>query len=71
VGDVTRPFGPTALQLRDGLCLYDPTIAGLSDDCADDLGTAVESMLDEIVRVVSGQFVTHNPANDQWCALPI
>lgn len=66
VGDVTRPFGPTALQLRDGLCLYDPTIAGLSDDCADDLGTAVESMLDEIVRVVSGQFVTHNPANDQW-----
>lgn len=66
VGDVEQPIGPTAPQLRDGLCLYDPTIEGLSADSADDLATSVESMLQEIARVVSGQFLSTNPANDQW-----
>lgn len=66
VGDVERPIGPTAQQLRDGLCLYDPTIADLGDDAAEDLATAVQAMLEEIVRVVSGQFLSSNPDNDQW-----
>lgn len=66
VGDVERPIGVTPAQLRDGLCLYDPGIEGLSDDAAEDLRTAIEASLHDIVRTVSGQFISVNRDNDQY-----
>ena len=60
--DLRAPIGLTPKELRDRLCLYlpipepDPTF----------LLTSVETVLDEISRVVSGQFISHNPQNDQY-----
>ena len=53
-GDIYAPIGATPDELRDGLCLYDPTIAELGGDPADDLHSQVETVLREIHKTVSG-----------------
>jgi hypothetical protein len=65
-GDIYAPLGATARELRDSLCLYQPGIGDLGGDPAEDLLTLVETVLKEIQRTVSGQFITHNPENGQW-----
>ena len=65
-GDVHAPLGATAGELRDGLCLYQPGIEDLGGDPADDLLSQVETVLREIHRTVSGQFVSSNPDNGQY-----
>ena len=65
-GDVHAPLGATAAELRDGLCLHHPGIEDLGGDPADDLLSQVETVLREIHRTVSGQFVSSNPDNGQY-----
>src|SRR3989442_181008 len=60
------PIGATAKELRDSLCLYDPIVAELGGDPADDLLSQIETVLREIHRTVSGQFISSNPDNRQY-----
>ncbi len=65
-GDIYAPIGPTATELRDSLCLYQPGIEDMGGDPAEDLLTLVETVLREIKRTVSGQFISYNADNGQW-----
>ena len=64
--DVRAPIGATAEELRDSLCLYDPVVADLGGDPADDLLSQVEAVLGEVVKTVSGQFISYNRDNRQY-----
>ena len=64
-GDIHVPFGPTAVELRDSLCLYQPEVAAMGGDGAADLLTHVENVLAQIKTTVSGQFISQNPDNGQ------
>lgn len=67
VNDIYAPLGTSAKELRDRLCLYDPLVTELGgDEPEKDLQTHVETVLDEIHRTVSGQFVSLNPDNGQY-----
>ena len=61
-GDLRAPIGLTPKELRDRLCLYLP----IPEADAAFLLTSVESVLQEISRAVSGQFISHNRDNDQY-----
>jgi len=65
-GDIYASLGATAGELRDGLCLYQPGIEELGGDPADDLLSQVETVLREIHKTVSGQFISSNPDNRQF-----
>lgn len=65
-GDIYATIGPAAEELRDSLCLYQPGIEELGGEPADDLLTQVETVLKEIHKTVSGQFISHNPDNRQY-----
>ncbi len=66
VNDINAPVGATAKELRDTLCLYQPGIEDLGGDPADDLLSQVETVLREIHKTVSGQFISANPDNHQF-----
>jgi energy-coupling factor transporter ATP-binding protein EcfA2 len=61
-GDIYTPLGATAEELRDDLCLHMP----LPEQEADFLKTTVEAVLREIVKTVSGQFLSFNSDNGQY-----
>ncbi len=65
-GDIYATLGATAEEFRDGLCLYQPGIEELGGDPADDLLSQVETVLREIHKTVSGQFISSNPDNRQF-----
>jgi len=65
-GDIYATLGATAEELRDGLCLYQTGIEDLGGDPADDLLSQVETVLREIHKTVSGQFISSNPDNRQY-----
>ncbi len=65
-GDIYAPLGATATELRDGLCLFQPGIEELGGEPADDLLSQVETVLREIHKTVSGQFISSNPDNRQY-----
>lgn len=65
-GDIHAPLGATPEELRDALCLYQPGIEELGGEPAEDLLTMVETVLKEIQKTVSGQFISQNPNNRQW-----
>jgi predicted ATPase len=65
-GDIYAPLGATPEELRDGLCLYDPMVAELGGEAAEDLLSQVETVLREIHKTVSGQFISANPENRQY-----
>jgi len=65
--DIYAPMGASAEELRDRLCLFDPLIAELGSDEPDkDLQTHVETVLREIHKTVSGQFISFNADNRQF-----
>lgn len=64
--DIYASLGATPEELRDGLCLYDPNIAELGGEPAEDLLSLVETVLREILKTVSGQFISANPNNRQY-----
>lgn len=61
-GDIYAPLGATAEELRDDLCLILP----LPERNAEFLKTLVETVLKEILKTVSGQFVSFNRENGQY-----
>ena len=66
-GDIYAPMGASAAELRDRLCLFEPLIAELGSDEPDkDLQTHVETVLREIHKTVSGQFISFNADNHQY-----
>jgi hypothetical protein len=65
-GDIYASLGATPEELRDTLCLYQPGIEELGGDPADDLLSQVETVLREIHKTVSGQFISSNPDNRQF-----
>ncbi len=60
--DIFAPLGATAEELRDDLCILMP----LPEQDAEFLKTIVETVLREIVKTVSGQFISFNPENGQY-----
>jgi hypothetical protein len=65
-GDIYAAMGATAKELRDSLCLFQPGIGELGGDPADDLLSQVETVLREIHKTLSGQFISSNPSNRQY-----
>lgn len=65
-GDIYVPVGPTAEELRDTLCLYQPGIEDLGGESSDDLLTAVQTTLREIIKTVNGQFISKAPDTEQY-----
>lgn len=65
-GDIYLPLGATPDELRDSLCLYDPIVAELGGEAADDLLSQIETVLREIHKTVSGQFISSNNDNRQY-----
>ena len=65
-GDIYSPIGATPDELRDALCLYQPGIEELGGEPADDLLSLVETVLREIHKTVSGQFISSNQDNRQF-----
>jgi Family of unknown function (DUF6079) len=65
-GDIYVPVGPTAIELRDSLCLYQPGIEDMGGEPADDLLTAVQTTLREVVKTVNGQFISKAPDTEQY-----
>ena len=65
-GGLDTPLGATPAELRDSLCLYQEGIEDLGGDPADDLVSQVATVLREIHRTVSGQFISSNLENGQY-----
>ena len=61
-GDVSSPIGLTPENLRDDLCLY----LDLPEPDSEFLLTTIETVLRDISRTVSGQFISHNSENDMY-----
>ncbi len=64
--DIHAPLGATAEELRDTLCLYQPGIEELGGTPSDDLLSQVETVLKEVLKTVSGQFISTNLDNRQY-----
>ena len=64
--DIFAHIGTTAEELRDSLCLFQVGIGDLGGNPADDLLTQIETVLREIHKTVSGQFISSNPDNRQY-----
>ncbi len=64
--DIYAPLGATPEELRDTLLLYQPGIEDLGGEPADDLLSQVETVLREIHKTVSGQFISSNADNRQY-----
>jgi hypothetical protein len=60
--DIYAPIGATAEELRDDLCLMLP----VPEKDAGFLRTLVETVLRELLRTVSGQFLSFNKENGQY-----
>jgi len=60
--DIQAKIGPTAEELQNGLCLLAP----IPEKTSDFLRITVENCLKEIIKTVSGEFITHNPDNGQY-----
>ena len=57
-GDIYVPIGPTANELRDTLCLFQPGIEDLPGEAAENLLAMVQTALREILKAVNGQFIS-------------
>jgi hypothetical protein len=65
-GEIDSTLGATAAELRDGLCLYQPGIEQMGGVPADDLLGQIEVVLREVIKTVSGQFISLNAENQQY-----
>ena len=65
-GNIYVPVGPTAAELRDTLCLFQPGIEDMGGDPSDDLLTAVQTTLRETLKTVNGQFISKAPDTEQY-----
>ena len=60
--DINAPIGPTIQELRDDLTLLPPNLPEMD---AFFLETTIGSIVEDIIRAVSGQFISQNEANGQ------
>ena len=60
--DIYAPIGALPAELRDDLCLLPPN---LPEKDAFFLETTIKTVIDQIVKAVSGQFITENADNGQ------
>ena len=65
-GDIYIPVGPTAEELRDTLCLFQPGIGDMGGDPEADLLSLVQTVLRETLRTVNGQFISKAPDTEQY-----
>lgn len=65
-GDIYVPIGPTAEELRDTLCLYQPGIEDMGGEPASDLLSLVQTVLRETIKTVNGQFVSKAADTEQY-----
>jgi hypothetical protein len=65
-GDIYVPIGPTAEELRDTLCLYQPGIEDLGGEPAADLLSLVQTVMRETLKTVNGQFISKTPDTEQY-----
>jgi len=65
-GDIHVPLGPTAEELRDTLCLYQPGIEEMGGEPAADLLSLVQTVLRETLKTVNGQFISKAAATEQY-----
>lgn len=64
--DIYNKIGTTPAELRDQLCLYQPGIEEMGGEPADDLLSQVVTVMREVHKTVSGQFISSNPENNQY-----
>ena len=60
--DINAPLGATPEEMRDNLCLY----IKMPEETDEFLLNQVQVALKEIRLTVSGQYISHNDANDQY-----
>jgi hypothetical protein len=65
-GDIYVPVGPTAEELRDTLCLFQPGIEGMGGEPEADLLSLVQTVLRETLKTVNGQFISKAPDTEQY-----
>lgn len=65
-GDIYVPVGPTAEELRDTLCLFQPGIDEMGGEPEADLLSLVQTVLRETLKTVNGQFISKAPDTEQY-----
>lgn len=65
-GDIYVPIGPTAEELRDTLCLFQPGIDDMGGEPAADLLSLVQTVLRETLKTVNGQFISKSTDTEQY-----
>lgn len=65
-GDIYVPVGPTAEELRDTLCLFQPGIEDMGGEPEADLLSLVQTVLRETLKTVNGQFISKAPDTEQY-----
>lgn len=65
-GDIHVPIGPTAAELRDALCLFQPGVEDMPGDAAENLLSMVQTVMREVLKTVNGQFISKAPDTEQY-----
>lgn len=65
-GDIYVPVGPTAEELRDTLCLFQPGIEDMGGEPEADLLSLVQTVLRETLKTVNGQFISKASDTEQY-----
>ncbi len=65
-GDIHVPIGPTATELRDALCLFQPGVEDMPGDPAENLLSMVQTVMREVIKTVNGQFISKAPDTEQY-----
>jgi hypothetical protein len=65
-GDIYIPVGPTAEELRDTLCLFQPGIEDMGGEPEADLLSLVQTVLRETLKTVNGQFISKAADTEQY-----
>ena len=65
-GDIHVPIGPTAAELRDALCLYQPGVEDMPGDPAENLLSMVQTVMREVLKTVNGQFISKAQDTEQY-----
>ncbi len=65
-GDIHVPIGPTAAELRDALCLFQPSVEDIPGEPAENLLSMVQTVMREVLKTVNGQFISKVPDTEQY-----
>lgn len=65
-GDIHVPIGPTAAELRDSLCLFQPGVEDMPGDAAENLLSMVQTVMREVLKTVNGQFISKASDTEQY-----